>query len=56
MDGGKGGRAVLAEPAFAHQLRIELLREGEVLEDLLHEVAAAGGCFGARRGRDRDRD
>ena len=54
MDGGKEGGAVLALPAFAHQLQIELLREGQVLVDDLHEVAGAGGCFYAVRCRNLD--
>ena len=51
MDGGKEGGAVLAEPAFAHQLQIELLREGQVFVDDLHQVAGASGHFDAVRGR-----
>ena len=54
MDGGKEGGAILAEPASFHQLHIELLREAQVLVDDLHEVAGAGGCFGAVRGRNQD--
>ena len=50
MDGG----AVLAEPAFSHQLHIELLREGQVLVDDLREVAGAGGRFYAVRCRNLD--
>ena len=56
VDGGKEGRAILAEPASFHQLRIELLREGQVFVDDLHQVAAASGCFGDVRGRNQDTD
>ena len=54
MDGGKEGGTVLAEPASFHQLRIELLREGQVFVDDVHQVAAGGGCFGDVRGRNQD--
>ena len=54
MDGGEEGGAILAEPASFHQLQIELLREGEVFVDDLHEVAGAGGYFGAVRGRNQE--
>ena len=54
MDGGKQGGAILAEPASFNQLHIELLREGQVFEDDLHQVAGSGSCFCAFRCRNQD--